>query len=115
MNRRRFISTAVRIAAVLPVFGPLLRGQSEKAIGIMTTAEIRDRLGLPPPIVVSGWINSIDVLGDDGNWLPVMSKARARCIADEHLERYAHPVVTFEIHGQAVNEELLAELEAKAR
>ena len=117
MNRRRFIRTAVAIAAALPVFGPLMRGQSEKSVpGIMSTGEIRDRLDLPP-IIVSGWSPAtVEIQDADGNFqLLGQTNTWARRIADEHLERYAHPVVVFEIDGQAVSEELFAELEAKAR
>ena len=114
MNRRRFINTAMRAAAALPIFGPLMRGQNVQRTSA-TFAEIGVVDGPPPPFVVPGYLNSIDVLGEDGNWVTVMSNARASRIADEHLERYAQPVVTFEVDGEVVDAELLAELEARAR
>lgn len=110
MNRRRFIRTALAAAAALPVFAQGLRGTGKPTS--VTLAELGVSDG--PPFIVSDWVNSIDILGEDGNWLPLMTRARARRIADEYLERYAHPVVTFEVDGQAVNEELLVDLEAKA-
>ena len=74
MNRRRFIRTAVSIVAALPVFGPLMRGQSEKATSA-TLAEIGVIDG-PPTFVVSGWINGSCGMFFQLTRLPLMKYSR---------------------------------------
>lgn len=116
MNRRRFIRTALAAAAAVPVFPSSLMG-NEKPVAFIDDARLHWEINGGPahkPYIVSAWSPvTVEMQDRDGNWVSLMTKARARRIADEYLERYAHPVVTFEVNGQAVDEELLVELDAK--